>query len=82
MAEQEKARPATAAGAVKAPAPAAPEPAPTPVSRPVLGRASESGDAQVHWLLARREAAAAAGSGLDEQVPLIDAELAGYGVGV
>jgi hypothetical protein len=62
----------------KPPAPAEPEPAPALV----LGRASESGDAAVHWLLARRETAARPGSGLAEQVPLIDAELAGYGVAV
>jgi hypothetical protein len=57
-------------------------PAPEPAPAPVLGRASESGDPAVQWLLARRETAARPGSGIGDQVPLIDAELAGYGVAV
>jgi hypothetical protein len=69
----------------QSPPPAEPEPAPEPAPEPpapALGRAAESGDPAVHWLLARREAAAAPGSGLEGTVPAIDAELAGYGVGV
>jgi hypothetical protein len=73
-----------AAKATKPPAPAAadPEPVLPPVPGPVLGRAAESGDPAVQWLLARRETAARPGSGIGDQVPLIDAELAGYGVAV
>jgi hypothetical protein len=73
-----------AKAATKTPAPAAadPEPGLPPAAGPVLGRAAESGDPAVQWLLARRETAARPGSGLAEQVPLIDAELAGYGVAV
>jgi hypothetical protein len=67
---------------LKTPAPAALEPETTPVSQPVLGRAAESGDPSVHWLLARREAADAQGSGIADEVPLIDAALAERGVAV
>jgi hypothetical protein len=68
----------------KTPAPAAadPEPGLPPAAGPVLGRASESGDPAVQWLLARRETATRPGSGLAATVEGIDAELAGYGVAV
>jgi hypothetical protein len=66
----------------QSPPPAEPEPAPVPEPQPVLGRAAESIDPAVHWLLARREAAAAPGSGLEGTVPAIDAALAEHGVSV